>query len=102
MVNLCQMDRTLPFGVPAHLRHRILGRDRNQHMNMVKHQVSFFDLALSLSSQLAENFAEMALQLLVQDPATAFRNGNDVVFILLPGVLKLLALPIVTSSQSCA
>jgi len=49
------VDRAFPLDVPDHLRHCILRWDRNQHMNMVRHQVSFFDPALSLSSQLVEN-----------------------------------------------
>jgi len=51
-------------------------------MNMVRHQVPFFDPALSLSSQLMENFPEMASQLLAQDPAQTFRNKNHTVFTL--------------------
>jgi len=77
-----RVDRAFPLDVPDHLRHCILWWDRNQHMNMVRHQVPFFDLALSLSSQLMENFPEMASQLLAQDPAQTFRNKNHTVFTL--------------------
>ncbi|GHU19870.1 hypothetical protein FACS189475_07830 [Betaproteobacteria bacterium] len=40
------MDCTLALDVPDHLRHCVLWRYRNQHMNMVDHQVSFQNHAL--------------------------------------------------------
>ena len=71
-------------------------------MNMVRHQAPFFDPALSLSSQLMENFPEMASQLLVQDPASTFRNKNHMVFTLpLGGAFTPLSSAIFQARKSC-
>ena len=41
---------------PDYLRHRILGRDRNLHVDVVRHQVPFFHPALFLLGQVTQDF----------------------------------------------
>ena len=41
------------------LRHRILRRDRQQHMHVIGHQMPFLDLRFLLKRELAEHFAQM-------------------------------------------
>ena len=48
-------DRTLPFQKPDHGRYRVLRGDRDAHVHMVRHQVSFDNLALLLPSQRVED-----------------------------------------------
>jgi hypothetical protein len=48
------MDRALPLDKPDHLRHRVLRRDGDQHVDMIGQQVAFFDPALLLLRQLPE------------------------------------------------
>jgi len=54
------MDRTLPFDVPDHLCHRVLRRDRDQHVYVVGHQVPFLDSALALLRKSLEHVAQLA------------------------------------------
>jgi S1-C subfamily serine protease len=45
------MNRALPLDVADHLRHRVLRWNRNQHVDMVSHQMPFFDLTLFLPGE---------------------------------------------------
>src|SRR5262249_34350258 len=50
-------DRAFPLQIPDHLRHRIFRRD--QHMHVVGHQMSFFDLAFLALGKLAGYSAQV-------------------------------------------
>ena len=63
---------------PDHVRHRVLRRDRQHHMNVVRHQMPFLDLRFLLRRELVEHLAQMAAQLLIQRLPAALRNENDV------------------------
>jgi hypothetical protein len=52
-------DRTLPFHVSDDLRHRIFGRYRYQHVNMIRHQMSFLDPALLPSCEIMKHLVQM-------------------------------------------
>src|SRR5262245_50502851 len=43
-----QVDRTLSFDEPHHLRHRIFRWDRYHHVHVIRHQVPLFDPAILL------------------------------------------------------
>ena len=75
-----QVNRALPLDEPDHLRHRVLRRDRQQNVNVIGHQLPFFDLAFLLRRQLAEHLAKVLSHLRVQRSPSAFRDGNDVEF----------------------
>src|SRR6201993_832162 len=55
--------RTLPFHVSDDLRHRIFGRYRYQHVNMIRHQMSFLDPALLPSRQIVKYLTQMPFYL---------------------------------------
>jgi hypothetical protein len=52
-------DGTFAFQKPDHGCHRVLGRNRNTHVNMVWHQMTLNDLALLLSSQSMEDRSQV-------------------------------------------
>jgi hypothetical protein len=77
-----QMDRALPFDVTNHLGHGVFGRYRNQHMHVVRLQVSFENLALLLGGKPPENFAKMFPQLPVQNFPPTLGNEDHMVLAL--------------------
>src|SRR6478672_472866 len=85
-IHPCQMNRTLAFDVSDHLRDRILRRDRNHHVHVIRHQVPFFDSTLLLFSELSKHLTKMFPQLLIQRLPPTLGNENDVVFALPSGV----------------
>jgi hypothetical protein len=64
-----KMDRALAFDVANHLTDRIFRRYRQQHVNVVGHQMPFFDAAFPLLGQLPEYRTEVSLQIAVQAPS---------------------------------
>src|SRR3984893_8484659 len=48
-------NRALPFQEPDHRGHRVLGRNGDAHVHVVRHQMPFDDLALLLPGQGVEN-----------------------------------------------
>lgn len=80
------VDRTLPFHVPHHLRHRMLWRNRNQHVNMIRHQMPFQNLALLALRQLSEHLSQVLAQARIQRLPSALRNEHHMVFALPPTV----------------
>src|SRR5215469_16672117 len=82
-LNPCQRNRPLPFDKPNHLRHRILGGNRDHHVHLVRHQVAFFNPTLLLLGQFAEHFAQVPTQLPVQLLPATFRDKHHMVFALL-------------------
>ena len=81
-----QVDRTLPLDETDHLLHRILRRNRNQHVDVIGHQMPLLNPALLLRGQFSEHLAQMAPQLLVQRPAAALGDKHYVIFALPLGV----------------
>ena len=71
-----QMNRALTLDIPDHLRHRILRRDRNHHVHVIRHQVPFFDSTLLLFRELSKHLTKMFPQLLIQRLAPTL--GNEV------------------------
>ena len=52
------MDGALPFHEAHHLGHRILGRNRNQQVDMIRLQMTFQNLALLLSGQVVKELPQ--------------------------------------------
>src|SRR5664280_1233119 len=66
-----QVNRTLPFDKPDHLRHGVLGRDRNHHVHVIRQQMPFLNPAFLLLRQFAEHFSHILPQVPIQRlPAT--------------------------------
>ena len=68
-VHTGQVDRALALDEADHLRYRMLRRDRNQHVDVIVHQMHLFNLALLLRGQ------QVAPQVLVQCAAAALPLG---------------------------
>ena len=64
-----QMKRALAIDEPDHLRDRVLRRDRDHHVHMIGHQMSFLDSALFLRGPLLEHLSEVSTQLPIQSPS---------------------------------
>ena len=56
-------DRTLPFQKSNDGSHRVFGRNGDTHMYMVRHQMSFQNLAFLLSRQCMENRSQLPSRL---------------------------------------
>ena len=52
-IDASKVDRTLALDESYHLRHRILGRNGDHHVHMIRHQMTFLNLALLLHRQFA-------------------------------------------------
>jgi hypothetical protein len=72
-------DRTLPLHVSDDLRHRIFGRYRYQHVNMIRHQMSFLDPALLPSCQIVKHLAQMPFYFAEKQLLAILRRKHDVV-----------------------
>ncbi len=51
-----QVDCALPFDTTHDLRHRVLRRYRNHHVNMIGHQMTLFNPALLPQRQIPKHF----------------------------------------------
>src|ERR1700761_5621539 len=74
-----QMNRALALDESHHLRHRVLRRDRDHHVDMVRQQRTFFNPALSLLGQLTEHLAQVLAKTAVQHLPAALRYKYYVV-----------------------
>ena len=73
------MDRALPLEVSNGLRHRVLGRDRNQDVHVVGHEMPLLDAALLLLRKLSEHGTKVASQGPVERLPAALGDENHVV-----------------------
>ncbi len=85
-ISSSQMDRALALDIPHDLTDRVLGRNRQHHVNVVRQQMPLFDPAFSVFRKLAEHLPQMLAQLAVKNLATKLRDENDVIFALPLGV----------------
>src|SRR5260370_14696866 len=76
------MDGTLTLDKTYHLRDRVFWWNRNHHVNVIQHEMAFFNSAFLLQRQLAEDIAEMRSQLPVQGLSPALGNEHNVIFAL--------------------
>ena len=79
-INPRHVDRALALDETYHLRHRVFRRDRQQHVHVIGHQMPFLDLRFLLKRKLAEHFAQMPTQLLIQRLAATFRDEDNMIF----------------------
>ena len=76
------VDRALPLEEPDNLRDRVLRRDRDHHVHVVRHEMPLLDAALLLLRKRSEDRTEVAAHPSVEYLASAFRNEHDVVLAL--------------------
>lgn len=53
------LNRTLPLQVPDHVRHRVLRRNADAHMNVIVHQVTFDNFRFLVGGQFVEQLAQV-------------------------------------------
>jgi hypothetical protein len=53
------MDRAFPFDKPDHLGYRLLRRDHDQPMDMIRQQMAFLNRALLLPGQIVKHLSQM-------------------------------------------
>ena len=59
----CDVDGTLTFDEANHLRNRIFGWNRYQHVRMIRHKMTFQNLTFSSSCQLSDHFTQILSKL---------------------------------------
>ena len=79
-INPGHVDRTLALDEADHLRHRIFRWDRKQHVHVIGHQMPFLNFRVLLKRELAEHFAQMPSQLLIQRLSPTFRDEDNMIF----------------------
>ena len=72
-------DRTLPFEKPDHRCHRLLGRNGDAHMHVVRHQMALDNLAFLLPGQRVEDRTQLPARLPENGLPTSFGHENYVV-----------------------
>ena len=85
-INPGKMDRALSFDIPDYLADRVFRGNRQQHVNMVRHQMPLLDPALALLHELPKHRPKILLQFAIQHLPAVFRNEDDVVLALPLGV----------------
>ena len=73
-------DGALPFQKPDYRSHRVLGGNRDTHMDVVRHQMSIQNPALFLPGQSVEDFSQVSARLSKQHLAPSLGNEHDMVF----------------------
>src|SRR5574340_683181 len=76
------VDRALSLDVPHHLGDRVLRWNRDQHVHVIRHEVTFKHLALLLPRQRSKHLSEPPPNLTVERLLPVLRNEDDVVFTL--------------------
>jgi len=82
----CNVDGALAFDVTYYLSNRVLGWNRDEHVNMVGHEVAFQDFTFPLPSQLPEHLTQILAQLFEKRFAPAFGNPYHMVLAVPYGV----------------
>src|SRR5258708_29104485 len=72
------MNRALPFDVPNGLRHRVLRRNRDQHVYVVSHQVPFLNSAFPLFRKRPKHRPEVPSKFSIEHLSSALRDIDNV------------------------
>src|SRR4030095_7677659 len=73
------VDRRFPLDKANDLRHRVLWRDGEEHMHVIRHQMPLFDAILLLLRQRAEDLPKMPPQLMVERFPTILRDKDHMI-----------------------
>ena len=79
-INLATWIALLPLDEADHLGHRIFRWDRKQHVHVIGHQMPLLNFRVLLKRELAEHFAQMPSQLLIQRLSPTFRDEDNMIF----------------------
>ena len=73
------VDGTLPFDVPNNLGNRILRRNLDQHMHVIRPQVSLLDHTFSLTAQIPKHLSKVLPKLQVERLPPILGNPHNVI-----------------------
>ena len=76
----CDVNSAFSFDESNHLRNRILGWNGNQHVCMIRHEMTLQNLALSSSGQLSKRFTQIFSEIAVKLLLTIFWNPCYMIF----------------------
>jgi len=82
----CNVDGALALDVTDYLSNRVLRRNGDEHVNMVRHEVTFQYVALPLTSQFPKDLAQILPKLSEEDFPPAFWNPYHMVLAVPYGV----------------
>lgn len=71
---------TLPFDIPDYIRYRVLRRNANADMHVIRHQVPFYYLTFFLFRQLPQYLAEMFADRSKYHLLPPLRDKDNVIF----------------------
>src|SRR5258707_4789692 len=84
------MNRALPFDVPNGLRHRVLRRNRDQHVHVVSHQVPFLNSAFPLLRKRSKYRPEVPSKFSLEHLSSALLVKDNMVLAIPPRVAEAL------------
>src|SRR5712691_628716 len=73
------VDRRFPLDKANDLRHRVLRRDGEEHMHVIRHQMPLFDATLLLLRQRAEDLPKMPPSLMGERFPTILRDKDHMI-----------------------
>jgi len=73
------MERRFALDKANALRHRVLRRNGEEHMDVIRHQMPLFDATLLLLRQRAEDLSKMPSQLMVERFPTILRHKDHMI-----------------------
>src|SRR3989338_1790270 len=76
------MNRALTLDVTHDLRHRVFRRNREHHMDVIRHHMPLLDLAFFLPRKFAKHRPDLPPQRLEKRLPPAFRDEHDVILAL--------------------
>ena len=73
-------NRALALDESNHRSDCVLGRDGDAHMHVIRHQMTFNDLAFFLPGQFVQDRAKLLANFPIERLAAIFGDENDVIF----------------------
>src|SRR5215475_9218587 len=82
------VDRRFPLDKAYHLRHRVLRRNGEEHVHVIRHQVPLFNPTFLLRGQRPEDLPEMPPQLMVERFPTILRDKHHMILAVPRGMIQ--------------
>ena len=89
---LCDPNRAFAFDEADHLGNRIFRWDRDQHMDMIRHQMALIDPAFPPPGQVVEHGAEVLLDFPEDRFLPVLRYENHMIFAIPCGMVQVMLL----------
>jgi hypothetical protein len=78
----CNVNRALALDETDHLGNAVFGWNGDLHVNVIQHEVAFFDPTLFLVGQVSKHLAKMCSQLSIKAFSSALWYPNDMILAL--------------------